>query len=298
VRLAASLIALLLVLSACGAENSPAGTNGPAASRVGNPSELRIVTLAPHLAELVFAVGAGDTLVGVSSFTDYPDAALALPVVGDAFVTDRELLAILHPDLLLAWESGTPVHVIDDLRAAGFVVDVIRSKSLDDVATALEQIGELTGHRRQAREQADRFRDGIAVRRRDHVNSEPIRVFYQVAMRPLYTVNADHYISELISVCGGENIFSDLVDLAPMVAVEAVIERDPEVLLAGDTGQADTFDEWQRWPGIAANRYANHFLLPAAELGRPTPRLLLAADAMCTALATARSHRARNETSG
>jgi iron complex transport system substrate-binding protein len=86
-------------------------------------------------------------------------------------------------------------------------------------------------------------------------------------------------------------VFSDLVDLAPMVAVEAVIERDPEVLLAGDIGRNDSFDEWQRWPNLAANRYANHFLLPATELGRPTPRLLVAADAMCEALDNARANR-------
>ena len=112
-------------------------------------------------------------------------------------------------------------------------------------------------------------------------------------MHPLYTINADHYISELISLCGGSNIFADLVDLAPMVAVEAVIERDPEVLLSADTGQADTFDEWRRWPQIAANRYGNRFLLPAAELGRATPRLLQAADAMCEALESARRNRAQ-----
>lgn len=252
---------------------------------------MRIVTLAPHLAELVFAVGAGDMLVGVSSFTDYPVAAQGLPVVSDAFVTDRELLALLHPDLLLAWETGTPAHVIDDLRAAGFRMEVIRTRSLDDVASALLRIGELTDHMAAARLLAQEYRDGVAQRRKQHADAQPIRVFYLVSTHPLYTINADHYISELISVCGGNNIFSDLVELAPMVAVEAVIERDPEVLLAADTGQTDTFDEWQRWPQIAANRYGNHFLLPASELGRATPRLLQAADAMCSALDVARGNR-------
>ena len=252
---------------------------------------MRIVTLAPHLAELVFAVGAGDMLVGVSSFTDYPAAAQDLPVVSDAFVTDRELLALLHPDLLLAWETGTPAHVIDELRAAGFRMEVIRTRSLDDVASALLRIGELTDHMAAARLLAQEYRDGVAQRRKQHADAQPIRVFYLVSTHPLYTINADHYISELISVCGGNNIFSDLVELAPMVAVEAVIERDPEVLLAADTGQTDTFDEWQRWPQIAANRHSNHFLLPASELGRATPRLLQAADAMCSALDAARGNR-------
>ena len=281
-RFAAGLAASLLILAAC----EPAEVGAPSRDADG----LRVVTLAPHLAELVFAVGAGDMLVGVSSFTDFPEEALRLPVVSDAFITDREQLAILQPNLLLAWESGTPTHVIDELRSAGFRVEVIRSRSLADVATAIEQIGALTGKAETAQRLADEFRRGLESRRTQHAADEPVRVFYQVAMRPLYTVNNDHYISELISVCGGTNIFSDLADLAPMVAVEAVIERDPEALLAGDTGDPETFSEWRRWPDIAANRFANHFLLPASELGRPTPRLLQAADAICTALATARQN--------
>jgi iron complex transport system substrate-binding protein len=286
VKRSAAFTALLITLGSC--DPAPEIETSPP---TGTNAELRIVTLAPHLAELVYAVGAGDMLVGVSSFTDYPEAALQLPVVSDAFVTDRELLELLRPDVLLAWESGTPVHVIDDLRAAGFRMEVIRTRHLEDVASALLQVGKVTNRMATARTQAQAYRDGIAKRRRNHANAPPIRVFYQVSMHPLYTVNADHYISELISLCGGSNIFSDLADLAPMIAVEAVIERDPEALLAADTGQVDTFDEWQRWPQIAANRYGNHFLLPASELGRATPRLLLAADAMCTALDKARQYR-------
>jgi iron complex transport system substrate-binding protein len=286
VRRGAGIAALLFLLGSC--DPVP---ESQSALRGGKGEGLRIVTLAPHLAELVFAVGAGDMIVGVSSFTDYPEAAESLPVVSDAFVTDRELLALLHPDLLLAWESGTPAHVIDELRAAGFQIEVIRTRSLDDVASALLRIGELTDHAEAAQLQAQKYRDGVARRRIQHAGAQPIRVFYQVSMHPLYTVNSDHYISELINVCGGNNIFSDLVELAPMVAVEAVIERDPEVLLAADTGQTDTFDEWQRWPQIAANRYGNHYLLPASELGRATPRLLQAADAMCSALDVARGNR-------
>jgi iron complex transport system substrate-binding protein len=289
----AALSTILICLNACGQD-----TVDQTAVQADDANKLRIVTLAPHLAELVFDVGAGDLLVGVSSFTDYPEAASKLPVVSDAFVTDRELLALLRPNLLLAWESGTPVHVIDNLRAAGFRVEVVRTTSLKDVSGALVFLGELTGHQATARSLADEFGDGITARRAAFSGAPPIRVFYQIAVRPLYTVNADHYISELIGVCGGQNIFSDLADLAPMVAVEAVIERDPEVMLAGDTGQSDAFDVWQRWPELAANRYNNHFLLPASELGRPTPRLLHAADAICEALDTARHNRDRRDAAG
>ena len=109
-------------------------------------AQQRIVALSPHLAELVFVVGAGDRLIGVSAYTDFPEAAAKLPVIGDAFMLDLERLTILKPDLLLAWQSGTPAHVIDELRLRGYQVEVIRTRSLHDIPLALRRIGELTGH--------------------------------------------------------------------------------------------------------------------------------------------------------
>ncbi|HSD70646.1 MAG TPA: ABC transporter substrate-binding protein, partial [Woeseiaceae bacterium] len=176
----AGIAALLILLASCDPEPDTRSLQRDAGGK-----ELRIVTLAPHLAELVFAVGAGDMLVGVSSFTDYPEAALQLPVVSDAFVTDRELLALLQPDMLLAWDSGTPVHVIDELRAAGFRMEVIRTRSLGDVGSAMLQIGELTGHTTAAQLQARAYEEGIAQRRMKHAGAKSIRVFYQVSMHPL-----------------------------------------------------------------------------------------------------------------
>ena len=112
--------------------------------------------------------------------------------------------------------------------------------------------------------------------------------------RPLYTVNGTHYVSELIELCGGQNVFSDIGEFAPMIDVEAVIDRNPEVMLAGDDSRpGGGFDEWDRWPGIAANRYGNRFFLSAAELGRATPRLVKAGEAICKALVVARNNRSR-----
>jgi len=116
-------------------------------------------------------------------------------------------------------------------------------------------------------------------------------VFYQVDKRPLYTINQQHYVSELIDLCGGSNVFSDLDGLAPIVSVEAVVERDPEVMFASNDAADGAFDEWDRWPHIAANRHKNRFLMPADEIGRATPRLLIAAKAVCDALQVARANR-------
>jgi len=122
-------------------------------------------------------------------------------------------------------------------------------------------------------------------------DTESIRVFYQVSKRPLYTVGPDHYASELIALCGGRNVFEDVGELAPAIDVEAVVDRDPEVMLAGDDAGKDAFSEWDRWPSIAANRYGNRFLLPADELSRPTPRVVTAGAVICKSLQTARERR-------
>lgn len=252
---------------------------------------LRIVTLAPHLAELVHAVGAGEMLVGVSSWTDSPPDAQALPVIGDAFAVDQEQLALLEPDLLLAWESGTAASIVERLVARGFRVETVKTRSLDDVAQALEAIGRLTGHEEGGRRAAADFRNGVARLARQHSDAAGIRVFYQISRSPLYTVNGAHFVSELIRACGGRNVFADLDELAPLVDVEAVLARDPEVVLASADSGPEAFDVWQRWPDLAANRYGNHFLLPASQIGRATPRLLEAGATLCAILDRARANR-------
>jgi iron complex transport system substrate-binding protein len=252
---------------------------------------LRVVTLAPHLAELVFAVGAEGVLVGVSSYTDYPPDAAALPVVGDAFSVDQERLALLQPTLLLAWESGTPVRIVDELRARGFRVETIETRGLEDIAVAMEQIGKLTHRSKQGMVAANEFRNGLRRLAQRFGRPLSIRVFYQVSSTPLYTVNGDHYVSELIDLCGGSNIFSDLTRLAPLVDVEAVLARDPEVMLASSDSPDDAFVVWQRWPELAANEYHNYFFLPADEIGRATPRLLTAGKTLCETLEAARRNR-------
>ena len=199
---------------------------------------------------------------------------------------------MLNPDVLLVWESGTPAHVVDQLRRVGFNVEVLRTRSLEDVALALVRIGELTDHEEDAAAEVARYRAALDDLRGRYAGAESLRVFYQVSRRPLFTINGEHYVSELIELCRGENIFADLDELAPTVDVEAIVARDPEVMLASDEAGADAFAEWQRWPNMAANRYSNQFLVPADEIGRATPRLLQAGEAVCEALAIAREKRA------
>lgn len=276
---------LLTGLTACNESTTPVPPSQGTYSR--------IVTLAPNLTELVFWAGAGERLVGVSAYSNHPPAALELPVVGDAFMIDQEQLAVLEPDLLLVWRGGTPAHVVDELRALGYRVEAIRTNSVADVARAVVRIGELTGHAETANRTASTFERRLRDIGEVHRDRADIRVFYQVSARPLYTVNGGHFVSEIIELCGGSNVFADLGELAPTVEVEAVVERDPEVFLAGNDAGQEAFSEWKRWPQIAANRYNNHFVLPGDVISRATPRLLDGAAVVCDALDEARTRRDR-----
>lgn len=251
----------------------------------------RIVSLAPHLTELMFALGAQEKLVGVSEFSNFPPAAADLPRIGDAFRVDQERLAQAHPDLILAWASGTPKHVVTELREQGYRVETIQSKGLSGVSAAIKRLGELTGTQSKAAAIATEFDSGLQQLEKRYARRSSIRVFYQISLRPLYTVNKDHAISELIALCGGKNIFDDLGELAPLIGVEAVLDRDPEIILAA-TDAVAPFAEWARWQQLSANRYANQFQIPADLIARDTPRLLLAGTAVCEALQQGRDNRA------
>ena len=283
-----SLLFILLSIAACDAPTREGNHQAVAMQRAATP---RVVSLAPHLAEMMFEIGAGDLLIGVSAFTDYPEAALSIPIIGDAFMVDQERLAVLKPDLLLVWESGTPRHLVDELVNRGYRVELIRTRGLRDVAAALIAIGELTGRNDAAALVAKRFNQQLDELAAAYESAEPIRIFYQVDKRPVYTINGDHFVSQLIEICGGVNIFADIGDLAPLVDVEAVLQRNPEVLLASEDAQPDAFSEWLRWPALAANRYNNRYYMPAGEIGRATTRLVQAGQTLCKTLDQGRLNR-------
>jgi iron complex transport system substrate-binding protein len=289
--MAGCVVALLLVCASLTACSDTARSNVEPDHTDALPIASRVVTLAPNLTELVFAAGAGQSLVGVSAYSDYPPQALDLPLVGDAFMVDQEQLALLQPDLLLVWQSGTPAHVVDELRGMGYRVESIRTRGLEDVAAALLRIGELTGHSDDAARVAKVYQTELQSLSDRFSGKESLSVFYQIYSRPLYTLKGEHYVSELIKLCGGRNVFAGLSDLAPTIDVEAVIDLDPEVMLASTDASDDAFAEWSRWPHVAANKYGNHFLLPADEIGRATPRLIVAGEALCAALQTARERK-------
>ena len=249
---------------------------------------LRIVSLAPHLTELVFAAGAGETLVGTVAYSDYPAQALDIERIGDAWRVDLERLVALQPDLVLAWPSGTPEQTLQRLRASGLEVVLLPTDRLADVAAALRRIGELTGRAAEAGAAASRFEAGVDALRERHAADPVVSVFVQLDDQPLYTINGRHLISEVVELCGGRNVFGELPQLAPAVSLESVLARDPQVILTTDDTIADPRRAWSRWQGMRAVRAGTIYAVPADTVSRATPRLIEGIAAVCEALAAAR----------
>jgi iron complex transport system substrate-binding protein len=255
----------------------------------------RIVTLAPHLAETLFAAGAGDRLVGTVDYSDYPEAAKKVPRVGGYSRVDLEAVVALKPDLIIAWYSGNAPANIEKLRGFGFPVYVSQPDRIEDVAREIERIGRLAGTSQAADAAAENFRARLDGLRREYEKKARVRTFYQIWKQPLSTVGGRQIISSVIRLCGGDNVFGDLQALAPVVSVEAVVSTDPEAIVASGMGEArpEWLDDWKRWPAITAVARNNLFFVPPELIQRHTPRLLDGAEVLCRHLQSARDRRAK-----
>lgn len=248
----------------------------------------RIISLAPNLTELTFTAGAGDKLVGVDQYSDFPEAARAIARIGDAFRVDFERVLSLRPDLVLAWDTGTSTGVIDRLRALQVRVQPLSTQRLADVGQALREIGRLAGTGATADAAAREFEQQIAALRAEYAGRSVLTVFLQVNDKPLYTVNGQQIMSEIVELCGGRNVFAQLDKFAPEVGVEAVIAANPQVIIATDYSGTSALAQWQRWPNIAAVKQGNIYNLPPDDVTRATTRLARGAAELCRTLEKAR----------
>jgi iron complex transport system substrate-binding protein len=249
----------------------------------------RIVSLAPHLTELAFSAGVGDRIVATVEFSDHPQAARRIPRIGDAFRVDFERLLALRPDVVLVWESGTPVQTIERIRALHLRVVSVETHRLADVATAVRTIGELAGNGAEAEPVAAKFENDIEQLRSEYRDRPPVTVFLQINERPLYTVNGRQIMSEIVSLCGGVNVFAHLNELAPAIGIEAVVAKNPQVILSTSDTVPDAVASWSKWRHIEAVRTGNVYTLNSDDVARSTTRLAVGARDVCRTLDTARA---------
>ena len=253
----------------------------------------RIVSLAPHVTENLFAAGAGGRVVGTVDFSDYPPPAKQIRRIGAFDRFDLEAILALHPDLVIAWQTGNPAAQIERLRALGLPVFVTQPNRIEDIAAELERFGSLAGTESTADTAAAAFRERLHGLAQHYSGRPQVRTFYQVWNRPIMTVGGRQIISDAIGICGGDNVFGRLAGMAPAVSEEAVIAADQEAIVASgmDAARPEWLDHWRRWPQLTAVARGNLFFVPPDLIQRHTPRLLDGTARLCEALETARDRR-------
>lgn len=254
----------------------------------------RIVSLAPHLTELLFAVGAGDRIVATVAHADYPDAARSIPRVGTAAQLDLEGLLAASPDLVIAWGSGSPGTALERLEKLGITVYYSEPGDFAGIAADLRRLGRLAGQPERGVREARAFLDAVATLREEFGERPEVSVFYQVWDQPLMTVNDGHLIGEAIRLCRGQNVFGHLDSLVPRPGLETVIAADPEAIVSGGPGEdrEDWLEAWRDWNQLTAVQRDNLFFIPPSLLQRHTPRLADGTRMLCEALELARERRA------
>jgi iron complex transport system substrate-binding protein len=240
----------------------------------------RIVSLSPHLTELLYAAGAGSQVVGAVEYSDFPAPAKALPRVGGDAGIDLEAVLALRPDLVVAWPNPGSVRAIN--RLAEIPLPVFRSepRELEDIPHTLERFGVLTGNEQPASKAAQDFRRRWHDLQERYSNRPTVRVFYEVWDRPLITVNGQHVISKVMRLCGGENVFAGLPLIAPEIDREAVLRANPQAIITSGA----SLRQWRDFPGLAAVAKGHLYAIPADVIQRHTPRLLDGAEQLCRLL--------------
>ena len=257
---------------------------------IGKPA-MRVVSMAPSVTELLFAAGGGNQIVGAVNYSDYPEAAKRIPRIGSNREIDMELLISLKPDLIVAWRHNSSERQIEMVRRLGIPVFQSDPQTLDGIPDSVLRLGQLLGTDAAAKTTATQLREQLAGLRAKYAGRAPVRTFYQVWDKPLYTLSGKHILTDAMKLCGGENIFDKLTVTAPIVSIESVLQANPEAIIATAEKNYGGVDLWKPYGTLAAVRSNNLFTLDGHLLNRAGPRMVQGTAAMCDVLEQARQRR-------
>lgn len=250
----------------------------------------RIISLAPNLTELAYAAGMGSHMVAVTAYSDYPQQAKQLPQVGDVFRLDWERLVSLKPDLVLAWGSSFSSRDRATFEKLKLKVLVLEPRRLDDIPKVLRLLGRVVGDGTVAEAAAQVFVQQLDVLRQRYAGRTKVRAYFQIAAAPLLTVNDAHIISDVLRLCGAQNVFAALSLLTPAISNEALVKENPQLMLAvaaTHEQEEETKRIWRELPLIAV-RQGRMVFIPPDLISRSTPRILLGAKRICEQIESAR----------
>ena len=258
-----------------------------------NKPATRIISLSPHVTELIFAAGAGERLIGTVKYSDYPEAAKAIPRIGDNRQLDIERIIAMKPDLLVVWMHGAYERVLEPLRKSGIPYFFSEPHKLEQIPETLLKLGSLFGTEKQAQMSANAFREQLTQLSTRYQNKSQVRTFYQVWGKPIFTLNDKSIVSDVLRICGGKNIFGHLSAAAPTLSTEAVIQENPELIITGDSeNQAGSgVEQWKGFTTMLAVKNQNLVAVDGDQLNRAGPRIIDGAKVVCEAMELARNHR-------
>ena len=251
----------------------------------------RVIAMSPHVTELLFAAGGGERIVGAVSYSDYPEAAKKIPRIGTNRQIDMERVIAMKPDLIVAWMHGSSERQIEMLRQLGIPIFHSEPLKLDGIADNVQRMGQLLGTEAVAQPAAAQLRQQFAALTRQYANRPPVRMFYQVWDKPLYTLSGGSIVTDAMRVCGGVNIFADLKVTAPVVSIEAVLQADPEAIFGTAEKDYGGVTLWKPYATLKAVRNGNLFTLDGELLNRAGPRMVEGTRIMCEMLEQARQRR-------
>ena len=283
-------VCAILVGPVTGARANPLVLSDDTGQRVTLPhAPLRIVSLAPGATEMLFAAGAGERLVATVNFSNEPAAARRVPRIGDVTVIDMERLIALHPDVVVAWPGGGNPAQLERISQLGIPIYRQQVNRLADLPASLRRLGTLGANPASARQAADALQNELARLAREYGrgNGTHPTVLLEVWNRPIYTVGGTHLMSDALALCGARNVFGDLRELGPVIDTEAVIARNPDIIVAAaPPGEgASWLAEWRRFGSLAAVRNGRLIPFEDQRLSRLGPSVVPATEALCKALA-------------
>lgn len=257
----------------------------------------KIISLAPHTTELLFAAGAGDKVIGVVSYSNYPEQALTIKNVGSYNQFDFEQIALLQPDLIVGWASGNPKPLLEKLEQLGLPIFLSEPNELEDIANNIVKIGTLAGTSHTAQQAANKYSDTLNTIKQQHRGKPSVSVFYEIWHSPLMTLGGDHLFNKVLALCSATNAFGDLNTLAPKIDVETVLQRNPDMILASgmDTSRPDWLDLWLQWPQLRAVKNKHLYFVPPDYLQRHSPRLAIGAEMLCEHVDKVRQENVRHK---
>lgn len=255
----------------------------------------KIISLSPGSTELLFAAGAGDRVMAVDQHSDYPPAVAKLPRVGGYPNINVEAIVGMKPDLVVIWKGGDSPKVINQLELLGINTFHVNAVSFAGIEQALLGLGEIAGTPEPAKKTAATFHQRLARMRQQYSEQAPVSVFFEIWRTPLMTVGNGLTINDVITLCGGRNIYGDLAERTPAVGIESLISHNPQVIIGsdpqGDTPQTrqELLDYWSQWQNLQAVQNRRLFSVPSDLIARPTPRVLDGAEIICRQLQAVRA---------